>query len=234
MESSIEPGLYLVSTPIGNIKDITLRAIEVLRSVTVIASEDTRRTKTLLSAYDIHKRLLSYHDHNKIVRTPEIISNIESGKSVALVTDSGTPGIQDPGFYLVREAVKNGLNVTSIPGPSAFVSALVVSGFATDRFSFEGFLSRRSGKRLKRLKEISNYRGTLIFYESPHRILPFLRDLKQVLPHRKIAVIREITKRFEEIRRGTIEEMIEYFSATKPRGEFVVVMEAKSDRSRQI
>lgn len=231
MNLELKPGLYLVSTPIGNLKDITLRAIEVLKGVDIIASEDTRKTRILLSAYGITKKLFSYHDHNKKVRSPEVLRQIRSGKSVALVTDSGTPGIQDPGFYLVREAVKNGIKVSAIPGPSAFVSALVISGFATDRFSFEGFLSRRSGKRRKRLKEISNYTGTLIFYESPHRLLSFLKDLALILPDRKIAIIRELTKRFEEVKRGSIDEMIEYFSAIPPKGEFVVILEGKSEDS---
>ncbi|MCK4256129.1 16S rRNA (cytidine(1402)-2'-O)-methyltransferase, partial [candidate division WOR-3 bacterium] len=208
----MQPALYLVSTPIGNLKDITFRAIEVLKNVDIIASEDTRRTKILLSAYNIKKPLISYYDHNKENRTPEIISRIKSGETIALVTDSGTPGIQDPGFYLVREAISKGIDVTAVPGPSAFVNGLVISGIPTDRFSFEGFLSRRRGRRKKKLKEIANYKGTLIFYESPHRLLPFLEDIMEVLGNRKIAIIREMTKKYEEIKRGTVEDMIEYFS----------------------
>lgn len=221
----MQPALYLVSTPIGNLKDITFRAIEVLKNVDIIASEDTRRTKILLSAYNIKKPLISYYDHNKENRTPEIISRIKSGETIALVTDSGTPGIQDPGFYLVREAISKGIDVTAVPGPSAFVNGLVISGIPTDRFSFEGFLSRRRGRRKKKLKEIANYKGTLIFYESPHRLLPFLEDIMEVLGNRKIAIIREMTKKYEEIKRGTVEDMIEYFSDNLPRGEIVIILE---------
>ncbi len=221
----MQPALYLVSTPIGNLKDITFRAIEVLKNVDIIASEDTRRTKILLSAYNIKKPLISYYDHNKENRTPEIISRIKSGETIALVTDSGTPGIQDPGFYLVREAISNGIDVTAVPGPSAFVNGLVISGIPTDRFSFEGFLSRRRGRRKKKLKEIANYKGTLIFYESPHRLLLFLEDIMEVLGNRKIAIIREMTKKYEEIKRGTVEEMIEYFSDNLPKGEIVIILE---------
>ncbi|MCK4330825.1 16S rRNA (cytidine(1402)-2'-O)-methyltransferase [candidate division WOR-3 bacterium] len=221
----MQPALYLVSTPIGNLKDITFRAIEVLKNVDIIASEDTRRTKILLSAYNIKKPLISYYDHNKENRTPEIISRIKSGETIALVTDSGTPGIQDPGFYLVREAISNGIDVTAVPGPSAFVNGLIISGIPTDRFSFEGFLSRRRGRRKKKLKEIANYKGTLIFYESPHRLLPFLEDIMEVLGNRKIAIIREMTKKYEEVKRGTVEDMIEYFSDNLPRGEIVIILE---------
>lgn len=224
--------LYLVSTPIGNLSDITLRAIEILKTVDLIASEDTRRTKVLLSAYKIKKRLLSYYEHNKEARTHELIRGLKSGKSVALVTDSGTPGIQDPGFYLVREAVREGIDVISIPGPSAFVSAIVISGFPTDRFSFEGFLPRRGGRRKKRLKEVKDYSGTLIFYESPHRLVVFLKDLLYVLGNRKIAVARELTKKFEEVKKGTVEDMIEHFDRNLPRGEFVIVVEGSEYAKR--
>ena len=220
----MQPALYLVSTPIGNLADITLRGIETLKNVDIIASEDTRKTRILLSSYKIGKIPLSYYEHNKEARTKELISKIESGKSVALVTDSGTPGISDPGFYLVREAVREGLNVISIPGPSAFVSALVISGFPTDRFSFEGFLPRRSGRRKKRLKEVVNYGGTLIFYEAPHRLVAFLKDISSVLGNRELAIVRELTKKFEEVKRGTVEEMLEYFGENLPRGEFVIVV----------
>lgn len=230
----MQPALYLVSTPIGNLKDITLRAVEILKDVNIVASEDTRKTRILLSTYNIKKPLVSYYEHNKELRTPEIISRIKSGQSVALVTDSGTPGIQDPGFYLVREAIGNGIDVIPIPGPSAFVSALVSSGFPTDRFSFEGFLSRRRGKRRKRLQEVADYRGSLIFYESPHRLLVYLEDVLKVLGNRRIAVARELTKKFEEINRGTVEEMIRYFTENSPRGEFVIVVEGNTDGYRTI
>lgn len=234
MDSSIHTALYLVSTPIGNLKDITLRAIETLKNVNIIASEDTRKTKILLSAYNIKKPLISYYEHNKESRTPQIISKIKSGESVALVTDSGTPGIQDPGFYLVREIIKNGIDVVSIPGPSAFVSALVISSFPTDKFSFEGFLPRKSGRRKKRLQEVADYRGTLIFYESPHRLLSFLEDVLEVLSDRRVAVMRELTKKFEEIKRGTVKEMIKYFTQNLPRGEFVIIVGGKTDAYRTV
>jgi len=234
MNSSIHTALYLVSTPIGNLKDVTLRAIEILKGVSIIASEDTRKTKILLSTYNIKKPLISYYEHNKVSRTPAIISKIKSGKSVALVTNSGTPGIQDPGFYLVREAIRNGIDIISIPGPSAFVSALVTSGLPTDKFLFEGFLPRRSGRRKKRLQEVANYKETLIFYESPHRLLVFLKDVLNVFGNRKITVMRELTKKFEEIKRGTIKEMIEYFTENSPRGEFAIVVEGKTDGYKTI
>ncbi|MCK4352557.1 16S rRNA (cytidine(1402)-2'-O)-methyltransferase [candidate division WOR-3 bacterium] len=220
----VERGLYLVGTPIGNLKDITLRALEMLKEVDLIAAEDTRRTGLLLKNYEIKKPFESYGDHNKIEQTAKLISLLKSGKKVALVSDSGTPGISDPGFYLVREAIKEGIRVSSIPGPSALISGLVVSGFPTDRFVFEGFLSRKSGRRKKRLKELLHESRTVVFFEAPHRLVSFLKDLLEVLGDRKIALARELTKKFEEIKRGKISELIDCYSKQVPKGEFIVVM----------
>ncbi|MDI6840746.1 MAG: 16S rRNA (cytidine(1402)-2'-O)-methyltransferase [bacterium] len=227
----IAPCLYLVSTPIGNLGDITLRAIKVLKSVDLIVAEDTRRTKILLKHYNIDKPMTSFHDHNKFERTPLIISELKSGKSIALVSDSGTPGVSDPGFYLVREAIKSNLRVTSIPGPSAAISGLVCSGLPTDRFVFEGFLPRRSGMRKKRLKELVNESRTMVFFEAPHRLVHFMKDTLEVLGDRRVALIRELTKKFEEVKRGVLSELIDYYSHNQPRGEFVIVMEGTDRRS---
>ncbi|HID93120.1 MAG TPA: 16S rRNA (cytidine(1402)-2'-O)-methyltransferase [bacterium (Candidatus Stahlbacteria)] len=223
----LESGLYLVSTPIGNMEDITLRAIRVLKEVDVIASEDTRRSGLLLKKYNIEKPLLSYHDHNKMERTPQIIKRIKGGESFALISDSGTPGISDPGFYLVKEAIKEGIPVVPIPGPTALISGLIVSGLPTDRFAFEGFLPRRKGRRRKRLQQLVNEERTMIFFEAPHRLLYFLQDLQEILGNRRIAVLRELTKKFEDTERGLVSEFINTYKQKKPKGEFVIVVEGK-------
>jgi 16S rRNA (cytidine1402-2'-O)-methyltransferase len=222
---SLEPGLYLVGTPIGNLRDITQRAIDTLGEVDLIASEDTRKTGILLKKYNIKKRLISYYDYNKIEKTPLIIKKIKEGERIALVSDAGTPGIQDPGFYLVREAIKENIRVISIPGPIALISALIVSGLPTDRFCFEGFLPRRSGRRKTKMKELIEREDTIIFYEVPHRLIPFLKDLLEIFGDRRVAIARELTKKFEEIRRGKISEILSHYEEKKPRGEFVIVME---------
>jgi 16S rRNA (cytidine1402-2'-O)-methyltransferase len=221
----VKSGLYLVATPIGNLEDMTLRAIRVLKEVDVIASEDTRRSGLLLKKYNIKKPLLSYYDHNKIERTPEIINRIKAGESFALVSDSGTPGISDPGFYLVREAIKEDIPVIPIPGPTSLISGLIVSGLPTDRFAFEGFLPRRKGRRRKRLKQLVGEERTMVFFEAPHRLLPFLQDLQEILGDRCIAVSRELTKKFEDIERGNVSEFIDTYKKKKPKGEFAIVVE---------
>ena len=222
---AVKAGLYLVSTPIGNMEDITLRAIRILKEVDIIASEDTRRSGLLLKKYNIEKPLLSYHDHNKVERTPEIIEKLKNGKSFALISDSGTPGISDPGFYLVREAIKEGIPIIPIPGPTALISGLIVSGLPTDRFAFEGFLPRRKGRRRKRLQRLVNEERTMIFFEAPHRLLYFLQDLQEILGDRRIAVLRELTKKFEDIERGRVSEFISIYRQKRPKGEFVIVVE---------
>jgi len=223
----VEAGtLYLVSTPIGNLRDITLRALDVLRQVDVVAAEDTRRTRILLNKYGITTPTISYHDFNKEQRTPALLRRLQEGKAIALVTDAGTPGISDPAFYLVRASLRQGLPVVGIPGPTAFVTALVVSGLPTDRFVFEGFLPPKKGRR-KRLEAIASESRTLIFYESPNRLLRTLRDLYDRLGDRNVAVARELTKKFEEIVRGRLSEVVPRLEARKPRGEYVIVVEGK-------
>lgn len=223
---SVELGvLYVVSTPIGNLEDITSRALNVLREVDLVAAEDTRHTGLLLKHYGIEKRLESYHDFNKERKAPVLIRELKSGRSVAVTSDAGTPGISDPCYLLVKLAIQERIRVVPIPGASALLSALVVSGLPTDRFAFEGFLPAKSGKRRKRLEELQQETRTLIFYESPHRFLKTLEDISNIFGERKIVVARELTKKFEEIKRGTPSEIMEYFEKSKVRGELVVVVE---------
>ncbi len=219
--------LYVVSTPIGNLSDITLRALEILKQVDLIAAEDTRHTGVLLKNYSVTTPLTSYHDFNKEKKAPELIQKILSGSSIALVSDAGTPGISDPGYLLIKLAIENQIQIVPIPGPAAFVSALVVSGLPTDKFVFEGFLPTKGQKRKKRLEELVQEKRTLIFYESPYRLLKFLDEARQILGDRRISVARELTKKFEEIKRGTISEVQQYFQAGKIKGELVIVVEGK-------
>jgi 16S rRNA (cytidine1402-2'-O)-methyltransferase len=222
----VESGvLYVVSTPIGNLEDITLRALRVLKEVDLVAAEDTRHTGLLLKHYGIEKRLESYHDFNKEKKAPALIEELKSGRAVAVTSDAGTPGISDPCYLLVKLAIQEKIKVVPIPGASAFLSALVVSGLPTDRFTFEGFLPAKSGKRRKRLEELHEEKRTLIFYESPHRFLKTLKDISEVFGERKMVVARELTKKFEETKRGTPEEIIEYFKKSKVKGELVLVVE---------
>ncbi len=221
--------LYVVSTPIGNLSDITLRAIEILKQVDLIAAEDTRHTGILLKNYNITTSLTSYHDFNKDKKAPELLQKLTSGSSIALVSDAGTPGISDPGYLLIKLAIENQIQVVPIPGPAAFVSALVVSGLPTDRFVFEGFLPNKSQKRKKRLEELTQEKRSLIFYESPYRLLKFLEEVKQTLGDRRVSVARELTKKFEEIKRGTVSEVQEYFQKGKIKGELVIVVEGKKE-----
>ncbi|MDD5138542.1 MAG: 16S rRNA (cytidine(1402)-2'-O)-methyltransferase [Candidatus Omnitrophica bacterium] len=194
--------LYIVSTPIGNLGDITHRAVEVLKSVDLIACEDTRHTRILCAAYGIKKPLCSYYEYNKIVRGEYLLRLLREGKMIALVSDAGTPGISDPGFNLIRSALDAGIPVTPVPGPTALISALSASGFPANRFFFEGFLPVKSVARKKRLKELAGLKATVVAYESPHRILATLEDMREVLKERPVAVVREITKKFEEVLRG--------------------------------
>jgi 16S rRNA (cytidine1402-2'-O)-methyltransferase len=217
------PGtLYLVATPIGNLRDITLRAIDILRDVDVIACEDTRHTRKLLTSFDIGKKLISYHEHNEAERAAEIVEFLSSGKNVAIVSDAGTPGINDPGYRVVRAAADSGFNVVPVPGPAAFVNATVVSGLPTDSLFFGGFLPSKKQARQKRLKEIRNIPATLVFYETPHRLLRSLEDCIEILGDRNASVTRELTKLHEETVRGKLTDIRSHFETNAPRGEFVI------------
>ena len=225
-----EGRLYLVATPIGNLKDITYRAVEVLRQVDVILAEDTRRARILLNTYSVRKPLMSYHDHNKEQCTPYILKQLEDGKNIALITDAGTPGIADPGFYLVKKALEHDIQVVPIPGPTALISALSASGLPTDRFIFCGFLPRKKGKRQKLLEELTGFKGTIILYESPYRLLKTLMDIKDIVgENRRIVLARELTKIYEEFIRGTADEVVkEIQSRPAIRGEWVILIEGSS------
>ena len=218
--------LYLVSTPIGNLEDITHRAVRVLREVDVIACEDTRHTKNLLNHYGINTRTISYHEHNERERAVELLEQLESGSDLAIVSDAGTPGISDPGFRLARLAIENEVRVVPVPGPSALIAALVASGIATDEFFFGGFLPARSGARRARLNELRSIPATLIFYEAPHRIAAALRDALEILGEREAVVARELTKVHEEFVRGRLSELAVRFSAAESaRGEMVLIID---------
>lgn len=219
--------IYFVSTPIGNLKDITIRALETLESVDIIAAEDTRQTLKLLNHYNIKKPLISYHEHNKRESGEKIIKEVLNGKDIALVTDAGTPGISDPGEALVNLAVENGIEIYLTPGPAAFVYGLVVSGLSTSRFVFEGFLPVEKKERKERLENIKDEEKTIIFYEAPHKLQRTLKDMCQYLGDRKIALCRELTKRYEEIIRTTLFEALAMYEDKKPLGEFVLVVEGK-------
>ena len=216
--------LYIVATPIGNLKDITLRAIEVLKSVDLIACEDTRHTKILFSRYSINKPTTSYFEHNKLTKGKYLIELLKQGKEIALVSDAGTPGILDPGYNLINLAIQNDIPLTVIPGPAAFVNALVLSGKPAHKFIFEGFLPNRSQARQNRLKELAKLKYTLIFYESCHRIAATLEDIQAIFGDKEIVLARELTKKFEEAIRGKISIIRQKFQKEKPRGEFVVIV----------
>ena len=219
--------LFVVPTPIGNLGDITLRSIEVLKSVDIILAEDTRTSSKLLKHYDIDTPVESFHMHNEHKKLESIINKLRTDFEIALISDAGTPGISDPGFLLVRECINNEVEVECLPGPTAFVPALVSSGLPCDRFSFEGFLPVKKG-RTKRLKELSTETKTMVFYESPHRILKTLNDLSNYFDvESQISVSRELTKLYEETFRGTIKESVEHFDKNKPKGEFVIVLSPK-------
>lgn len=220
--------LYIVATPIGNLEDITFRAIETLKRVDLIACEDTRRTKILLSRYNIKNALTSYFEHNKLKRKRYLIGLLKEGKDVALVSDAGTPGISDPGYRIIRDAIDNDIEVVAIPGPNAAITALVLSGMPTDRFVFEGFLSSKTIARKKRLAGFKGEKRTIILYESPYRILKTLQDMKEVFGEIKVACIREATKKFEEVKRDNLSDLISYLEEKHPRGEFVLVFNLRN------
>ncbi|MCF6365450.1 MAG: 16S rRNA (cytidine(1402)-2'-O)-methyltransferase [Bacteroidales bacterium] len=221
--------LYIVPTPIGNLKDITFRAIEVLKDVDLILAEDTRKTSVLLNHFEIRNKLQAYHKFNEHKQIQPIIEKLKSGKSIALVTDAGTPGISDPGFLIVRECIKNKIEIETLPGATAFVPALINSGFPSDKFCFEGFLPQKKGRQ-KRLKELTNEERTIIFYESPHRLLKLLNQISEFFGDKKqISVSRELTKIYEETKRGTANELIEYYKEKTIKGEIVVVIYGKKN-----
>ena len=225
--------LFLVATPIGNLDDISHRAVEILQLADVIACEDTRHTGILLTRWNIKTRRVSYHDHNKERRTPELLDRVLSGERVALVTDAGTPGIQDPGVYLVRKALEQRIEPVVIPGPSALILGLVLSGFATDRFAFEGFLPAKKGRKT-RLLSLKEEPRTLIFYEAPHRLQKTTRDLLDTLGDRRAVFARELTKKFEELQRGCLSELLNGLAEKPPRGEYVVVVEGLKEYQKRL
>jgi 16S rRNA (cytidine1402-2'-O)-methyltransferase len=217
--------LYIVPTPIGNLEDITLRAIRILKEVDIILAEDTRTSGNLLRHLGIEKRLYAHHQHNEHKTVELIAGKIANGEKVALITDAGTPAISDPGFLLVRECIANGIEVECLPGPTAFVPALVNSGLAADSFCFEGFLPQKKGRQTK-IKSLANEHRTMIFYESPHRLVKALEQFIEYFgAERKASVSRELTKMFEENKRGTLQELVDYFKSKTVKGEIVIVVE---------
>lgn len=218
--------LYLVATPIGNLADITHRALQILKDVDLIACEDTRHTHKLLQHYGITTKTVSYHEHNEQQRTAQLIAQLREGSDIAVVSDAGTPSISDPGFRLVRAAIENDVPVVPVPGPSALISALIAAGLPTDEFFFAGFLPSRSNARRTRLNELRAVPGTLIFYEAPHRLASTLKDAYEILGEREAVVARELTKLHEEIKRGRLSELSSYFEDNdKARGEIVVLID---------
>ncbi len=225
--------LYIVPTPIGNLEDITLRAIRILKEVDFILAEDTRTSSVLLKHLGIEKPLRSHHKFNEHATVQSIADAIDAGRDVALVSDAGTPGISDPGFLLVRTCVERGIEVTTLPGATAFVPALVQSGFPCDRFCFEGFLPQKKGRK-KRIEALAEEERTMIFYESPFRVVKLLEQLAETMgEEREVAVSREISKMFEETVRGTLAEAAEHFRQYAPKGEFVVIVAGKRDERRE-
>ena len=219
------PGtLYIVATPIGHLEDITFRAINVLKQVNLIAAEDTRRTRILLNAYDIKADLTSYHDYNKERRGKKILQCLLTGKSVALVSDAGTPGVSDPGYYVINLAIHHNIPVVPIPGVSALITALSASGLPSDRFCFEGFLPKKSNSRRKFIQSLQDEDRTLIFYESPYRIVATLQDFLDIYGERWVVVARELTKLYEEVMRGLLSDVLKTLSGRKIKGEFTVLI----------
>ena len=226
--------LYIVPTPIGNLDDITLRAVNVLREVDFILAEDTRTTSFLLRHLGIEKKLHSHHKFNEHATVKMVAGSIAAGRNAALVSDAGTPGISDPGFLLVRTCVEAGIEVETLPGATALVPALVQSGFPCDRFCFEGFLPQKKG-RAKQLQSLADEERTMVFYESPYRVVKFLEQFAEVFgSERRVSVSRELTKKFEQTVRGTVAEVLEHFRTTEPKGEFVIVLAGKPKPKREL
>lgn len=220
--------LYLCATPIGNLGDITLRTLETLKNADCIAAEDTRRTAVLLNHFDIHVPLTSYYEHNKAQKGKILIEQLLDGKNIALVSDAGMPGISDPGQMLVESCIEHNIRVEALPGASACITALVASGLDTSRFAFEGFLSMNRTGRAERLQEVKNDPRTLIFYEAPHKLLATLRDMLEAWGNRRLVLARELTKKYEEYRRTTLQDALEYYETNPPKGEFVLIIEGKN------
>src|SRR5438552_5684508 len=216
--------LYVVATPIGNLGDITLRAVEALKSADVIAAEDTRHSGLLLKHLEIKEPFVSYHEHNEAARTTELVERLGRGENVALITDAGTPGLSDPGLRLIRECIKRELPFTIIPGASSILTALLGSGFSTDKFSFRGFLPVKSGQRERELRAATERDETTIFFESPYRLTKTLAACINIIPERQLCVARELTKKFEEFRRGAASELLAHYQAHPPKGEIVLVI----------
>ena len=216
--------LYVVATPIGNLGDITLRAIEALKSADVIAAEDTRHSGILLKRLGIKKPFISYHQHNETARTTELVERLGRGENVALITDAGTPGLSDPGLRLIRECIKRELPFTIIPGPSSILTALLGSGFSTEKFCCRGFLPVKAGQRERQLRETAEREDTTIFFESPYRLTKTLAACIDIMPERQLCVARELTKKFEEFRRGAASELLAHYQAHPPKGEIVLVI----------
>ncbi|MDE0682086.1 MAG: 16S rRNA (cytidine(1402)-2'-O)-methyltransferase [Candidatus Poribacteria bacterium] len=223
--------LYLVSTPIGNLEDITLRALRILKEVDLIAAEDTRQTRRLLTHYNIHTPLTSYFQGHHQVKCDKLIDRMKTGETIALVSDAGTPIISDPGYPLLRGCITSEIPIVPIPGVSAVITAASVSGLPLHNFTFEGFLSPKSGKRKRQLSVLTDEERTFIFFESPHRLCRFLEDVFEVMGERDIVVTRELTKKFEEIFRGSVSESLERFRNVEPRGEFTIVIAGKRSKN---
>jgi 16S rRNA (cytidine1402-2'-O)-methyltransferase len=218
--------LYVLATPIGNLGDITLRALEVLKTVDLVAAEDTRHSGILMKHFGIKKPFISYHEHNEAKRTAELVERLAVGENVALITDAGTPGLSDPGLRLIRECIRRELSLTIIPGPSSILTALVGSGFSTEKFSFRGFLPIKSGQRQRELQAAAGSGETVVFFESPYRLTKTLSACVDVMQERQLCVARELTKTFEEFRRGDAAELLAHYEAHPPKGEIVLVISA--------
>jgi 16S rRNA (cytidine1402-2'-O)-methyltransferase len=216
--------LYVVATPIGNLADITLRAIEALKSADVIAAEDTRRSGMLLKHFEIKKPFISYHEHNEAMRTPQLVDCLARGENIALITDAGTPGLSDPGLRLIRECIRRELPFTIVPGASSILAALIGSGFSTEKFFFGGFLPVKPGQRERELQAAAQREETSIFFESPYRLTKTLAVCIDVMPERQLCVARELTKKFEEFRRGVASELLAHYQAHPAKGEIVLVI----------
>ena len=216
--------LYVVATPVGNLGDITLRALDVLKGVDVVAAEDTRHSGLLLKHFEIKKPFVSYHEHNEAARTVELVERLARGENVALITDAGTPGLSDPGLRLIRECISRELPFTIVPGPSSILIALLGSGFSTERFLFRGFLPVKSGQRERELQIAAESEETTLFFESPYRLLKTLQACSSIMPARQLCVARELTKKFEEFRRGTAAELLAHYEAYPAKGEIVLIV----------
>lgn len=232
MSNNASPGtLYLVATPIGNLDDMTFRAVNILKTADLVAAEDTRTSSVLFRHFEIKTPMTAYHEYNERTKGPELIQDLLAGKSVAVITDAGTPGISDPCYPLVKLAIEAGIRVESIPGACAAISALVISGLPVHRFRYEGFLPHKKGRQTRMLS-LKEETGSIIFYESPHRVVKLLEEVKEFLGERNVSVSRELTKKFEETIRGSVSDVLAILKSKEHKGEFVVVIEGLSDRRR--